>query len=46
MPVPLQKPHDEFFKEIFQQKAVAEAFFRHFLPKSVAEQLDLDQLQW
>lgn len=45
MPIPLQKPHDEFFKETFRQKDIAEAFFRHFLPKTVVEQLDFDRLQ-
>lgn len=45
MPIPLHKPHDEFFKETFRQKDLAEDFFRHFLPPEIVERLDFSRLE-
>lgn len=45
MPIPLHKPHDEFFKETFRQKDLAEEYFRHFLPAEIVNQLDFSRLE-
>jgi hypothetical protein len=37
-------PHDEFFKSLIQEKSMAAAYIKAFLPPSIVEHLDLSQL--
>ncbi|MCP4401723.1 MAG: Rpn family recombination-promoting nuclease/putative transposase [bacterium] len=39
-------PHDAFFKAVFTRREVALDFFQQYLPSSVAEQIDLDSLEY
>ncbi len=39
-----QGNHDEFVAKCFQDLGLARAFFRHYLPKEVLEQVDLERL--
>jgi predicted transposase/invertase (TIGR01784 family) len=39
-------PHDAFFRTVFSRPEVAIDFFRHYLPADIADQLDLDSLEY
>ncbi len=41
---PIQANHDEFVAKCFQELAIARAFFRHYLPERVLEQINLEEL--
>ena len=37
--------HDEFVGKCFRELALARAFFRHYLPSKIQEQVDLDEIE-
>ncbi|MFT5162000.1 MAG: putative transposase/invertase (TIGR01784 family) [Alteromonadaceae bacterium] len=38
-------PHDKFFRSSMQHAAIAQAFFRHYLPTSLRDGLDFDSIK-
>ncbi|HLC16277.1 MAG TPA: Rpn family recombination-promoting nuclease/putative transposase [Thermodesulfovibrionia bacterium] len=41
----LENPHDKFFKEVFSRHEAARDFLVHYLPKEIAELIDLEFLE-
>ncbi len=37
-------PHDQFFKAVFSKKKIMADFIKHFLPKSISQNINLDSL--
>ena len=41
----IRNPHDEFFKALMNEKAMAKTYFQHFLPADIVEHLNFEQLE-